>query len=241
MRRATLLKETLSEDLGALLVDTGWALGGRSDAYGKQSDYYLVEALTAMGYDALNVGVGERAAATPVLQRLTEIGGPTLISSNARLSNSSDGLICDVGGVRIGLVGVTSPDTAGGSTEETHLTPAIEALRAILPEVRRQAEVIVVLADLEPAEIRALAEAGLDVQVVLGGRYLQCQELTWVGQTAVVAVGGDGRYVGRLTLDIDPRGQVVGVENRIAVLGLSVPDDPDMVALRDKHRAAQAM
>jgi len=239
-RRATLLKEALSEDPGALLVDTGWALGGNDGAYDTWSDEYLVEGLAAMGYDALNAGVGELGAAAPVLQRLAGLGGPTLISSNAGLPTSSDGLICDLAGLRVGLIGVTSPGATSGGPDATHVDPAVEALRAILPEVRRQADVIVVLADLEPAEIRELAEAELDVQVVLGGRYLQCQELTWFGQTAAVAVGGDGRYVGKLTLEVDSQGQVVGAENRIRVLGQSVPDDPEIAALRDRHRDASA-
>jgi 2',3'-cyclic-nucleotide 2'-phosphodiesterase (5'-nucleotidase family) len=98
--------------------------------------------------------------------------------------------------------------------------------------------VIVLLADLEIWEIRELAEAALDVRVILGGRHLQCQELKWVGQTAVVAVGGYGRYVGKLTLEVDPWGRVVGAANQIRVLGQAVPDDLDMVALRDTYRGA---
>ncbi len=219
-------------------MDTGWALGGSDRAYTEWSDGYLVEALAAMGYDALNAGVGELSAAEPLLQRLADLGGPTLITSCARVPSSSDGLICDLGGLQVGLIGVTSPDGVSEGPDTTQLAPPVEALEAILPEVRRHADVIVVLADLWPWEIRELAEAALDVQVILGGRYLQCQELTWIGRTAVVAVGGDGRYVGKLTLEVDAQGQVVGAVNRIAVLGQSVSDDPDMLALRDRYRDA---
>ena len=242
-RRATYLKQALGEEPGALLVDTGGTLTGEAGASGQRTDEQIARALAAMGYDALNAGSTELRSGSIAWQRLAEASAPDLVSSNGRLASAGDGpgdsgtavpapyLIREVAGVRVGIVGVTSPSTSGDASRMANLTPPVEALRALLPEVRQHADVIVALADLEPAEIQELAAAGLDLQVVLGGRVLQCQSLTWVGQTAVVAVGGDGRYVGRLTLQVNSQGRVVSAENEIEVLTQNIEDDPSMVAL----------
>jgi 2',3'-cyclic-nucleotide 2'-phosphodiesterase (5'-nucleotidase family) len=217
-------------------VDTGGTLIGGADASSQRTDELIVRALAAMRYDALNAGFGELRAGPLALRRLAEPSAPALISSNGRMASVGAGLICEVGGVCVGLVGVTSPNASGGTADVADLTPAVEALRAVLPGMRNQADLVVALADLEPAEVQELAAAGLDLQVVLGGRVLQCQALTRVGQTVVVAVGGDGRYVGKLALEIDTRGRIVSAENQIEVLGPDTPDDPDVAALYDQYR-----
>ncbi|MHB0875166.1 MAG: bifunctional UDP-sugar hydrolase/5'-nucleotidase [Anaerolineae bacterium] len=205
-----------------------------------------MRALTAMGYGVLNAGSGELGSDWGVLRGLADGRAPVLVSSNGRPASVGQGsaesqaeapepyVIREVGGVRVGIVGVTSPNEASDASGAADITPAVSALRALLPEVRKQADVVVALADLEPAEVQELATAGLDLDVVLGSRVLQSQELAWVGQTAVVAVGGAGRYVGRLTLQVDSQGQVVSAEHDLKILAQSVADDPEMVTLLEE-------
>ena len=51
------------------------------------------------------------------------------------------------------------------------------------------------LADLDPAGVTALADAGLDVQVILGAQSETSQPATLVGKTVVANGAGYGYYV----------------------------------------------
>jgi 2',3'-cyclic-nucleotide 2'-phosphodiesterase (5'-nucleotidase family) len=214
-----------------LLVDSGGTLVPATSDGGAGIDEQLVQAMGEMGYAALNAGPGELRASPEALRRLAEQGTPALVSANGHLASSSAApttpgglvrpyVVREVGGVRVGIVGVTSQDSSG--EQAGVVAPARDALSGVLPEIRRQADVIVALADLPPGDVEALAAAGLDVQVILGSRGGVSREATRVGQTIVAAAAGDGRSVGRLVLQIDPRGQVVSYEGGQRYLDASV-------------------
>ena len=237
MRRATYLRQARTADPKALVVDTGGTLVG-GDGTGAQGDELLVRAMAAMGYDALNAGQGELKAGSLALRQLADPKAPALIASASSGSRGTAGqtagggqvapkayLIREVSGVRVGVVGVTSPGPA----------PA-EALAALLPEVRRQADVVVALADLEPDEVKALAAAGLDLDVILGARSVAIRDASRDGRAIVASAGPDGQYVGRLTLAVDAQGKVASFQGETVPLDDSVSADPDLARLRTQYR-----
>jgi 2',3'-cyclic-nucleotide 2'-phosphodiesterase (5'-nucleotidase family) len=120
---------------------------------------------------------------------------------------------------------VTAGGQAGGRTIEPTQAP-VEALRAVLPEVRQKADLVVVLADLEVSSIQPLVESGLDVDVVLGARSLTPREPTLIGKTVVASAGGSGRYVDKLTLTFTGEGSVAVQDFEEVVINESVVDDP---------------
>ena len=225
-----------------LLVDTGGTLVGGDSGKDAGADELQVRAMAEMRYDALNAGPGELGAGPLARGRLAAASAPALVASNVSAGSEEHGtrlsrpyVVREVSGVRLGLVGVASVAPAGGGPVNASLRPPADALRALLPEVRRQADVIVGLADLEPAEVGALAAAGLDLQVVLGGRDVDPREAGRVGDTIVAAAGSDGRYVGRLTLQIDGGGRIISYEGEHRALDGSVPEDLDLLALRGRY------
>lgn len=140
---------------------------------------------------------------------------PALVSANGAFASSDAPagaikpyVIRVVGGRRVALVGVTDGGASGnGSVKPTKL-PA-DALRAILPEVRSQADVVVVLADLETSDVIPLAQQGLGIDVLLGARSSSKRDPMLVGNTVVANAGGLDRYVDRLTLTFGPDGRIV--------------------------------
>ena len=222
-------------------MDAGGTLTGGT-GNGAVEDELLVRAMTAMRYDAFNAGQGELRAGPLALRQLAQSAAPPLISSTSKAPAGQPGgaaqptpkpyVIREVSGVRVGLVGVTSPDPAGSAGDAS---PA-EALRSLLPEVRRQADIVVALADLEPDEVKALAAAGLDLDAILGARSVSIREATREGRAIVASAGPDGQYVGRLTLTVDDKGRIASYQGEAVPLDDRVSSDPDISRLRAQYQ-----
>lgn len=239
-RRATYVERARAAGPGALLVDTGSALFGSADGAGASADRYLARALALMGYDVLNVGAGEARAGPLAAAELAAPGAPALVASAGPAASSPLALakpyvVRETGGVRVGFVGVASPEGPAGEAGAPLPATTLEALARVLPEVRRQADVVVALADLEPDQAAALAGAGLDLDVVLGGRSLASRPAERMGR-AIVATAGGADYVGRLTLRIDAGGKVVSFDGEQVFLDENLPERPDLLALREQYR-----
>jgi len=241
-RRASYLKQ-IRHDMGrVLLVDTGNTLTGPSSAEDTRADSPLVGAMTEMGYDAVNTEHSEFQAAPSLLRQLAHPGQPVLIASNAQMASvsntaGSEGaqprrfLVLRISGIRVGLVGVMSPGAA--SEQPGMVEPPVAALRSLLPEVGREADVIIVLADLSPSEVQALLDARLDIQVVLACRAIVNSDvsLSHVGQTLLATNTGEGPYIGRLTLEINADGQITSYEGGSELLDSKTPEDPALKRL----------
>ena len=221
------------------MVDTGGSLTGAQTGTGAQSDRLYAQVLADIHYDAVNAGPGELLAAPATLKDLTA-GGAPLLSANAGLASSDvpTGLVKpyvvkDVAGVKVALVGITAGGAAVGSSQQVKPEKsAADALRALLPDIHKQADLVVVLADLDPAGLSGLAGAGLDVQAILGAQSETSPQVTVVGKTVVADGGGYGYYVDTLTLTVSPDGHVLTYASKALPLDAQVKDDPAVLKLR---------
>jgi 2',3'-cyclic-nucleotide 2'-phosphodiesterase (5'-nucleotidase family) len=221
------------------VVDTGGSLTGAPSGTGAQSDGLYALVLGDLHYDAVNAGPGELSAAPATLKKLTD-AGTALLSANGGLTPSGPAtdlvkpyVVKEVGGVKVAFVGVTAGGTAVGSAQEVNPTkPAVDTVRALLPELHKQADLVVVLADLDQSDARALASAGLDVQAILGARSETSQKATLVGPTVVANAGGYGYYVDKLSLTVAPDGRILTFASEELPLDAKIPDDPAVAKLR---------
>lgn len=205
------------------------------------TDGLLVRAFSELHYDALNAGVGELLAGPTALREIGRMT-PALLSANGAFASpeAPSGVIKpyvirDVGGRRVALVGVTDGGATGyGSVKPTSL-PA-DALRAILPEVRSKADLVVVLADVDLPSVSPLAEDGLGIDVLLGARSSVKRDPTLIGNTVVANAGGLGRYVDKLTLTFGPDGRITSFSQDETLLNDSIPDDPGIVQLQATYK-----
>jgi len=239
-RRATAINSLREQKPSVLVVDTGGSLTGSSSGAGAPSDLLHARVFAALRYDAVNAGPGESFASADALREVAGSKLP-LVSANGRADSPAavKGLlktyiVKDVGGIRVALVGVTSNGYADGQEVSTDRQP-LDALRAILPEARKQSDVVVVLADLNQSDVDALADAGLGVQVILGGRSQDSRSATLVGSTVVASAGSSGRNVEVLTLQIGSGGQVLTYASAEQALGPSVSDDQAVLKLRREN------
>ena len=226
--------KSMTEDY--LLVDTGCVGNGARD-FERLRGEAAFRAMLQMRYDAVNVGEHELWLGRDELSRLSRMGVP-LVSANvldesgapaawryvllrrAGLSVAVTGLVESAGNGDRHLSGVTVPVTVSPGLR---VMPPREALARLIPELRRKAGVIIVLADLDLESSRALAREFPEVTAILfrGRRDSHAPEL--VNRTVVASVYGQARYVGDLTLTWETARRVTGTGKAVLLDERSAP------------------
>jgi len=240
-RRATYIKDAITTAPGAVLVvDSGNTFFG-TDLSFKAKGEPIVEAMNAMGYDAMAVGAMDLSLGIETFQALRSQAKFALVSANLL---TADGkplvdpyVVLERKGLRIGIIGLTEPDI-----ELQQISPIIlgqlssqdpaEALKRYLPELRSQVDVVVVLSRLGLERDATLAKEIPGIDVIIGGnsRTLMDQPQQ-VGSTIIVQQGDNGEWIGRTVIDYNDQGQINSATTEGASLGPDIKDDPNLVAL----------
>ena len=238
-RRATMIKRIRAEaDTVFLLLDAGNTLFDQPLAL-QSEGRVVVEAMNAMGYDAMAVGMLDLAKGVEVLrQRAAEARFPIL---SANLVSKTDGkpilapyVVIRRHGLRYGILGVTDPDAANapGVRQVADVLDPVETVRKLLPELRSQSDVVIVLSRLGLGEDRMLARAVPGIDIIVGGKthdLLPVPEV--VGKAIITQMGYDGKWLGRLDTYLDAESHLSKPGVEIIGLAPDVPDDPELAAL----------
>jgi len=138
--------------------------------------------------------------------------------------------------LRIGITGVCEQAPSEG-TGYVWRDPAI-ALKEVLPELRKQADVVIVLAYLPLDQAKALAAEleGIDVMVV-GHTQPSLLTLETVGNTAVVVNNYETKALGELRAYVTGDGKRT-YSSRFIYLDASVPSEPNALKLVKEAKAA---
>lgn len=180
----------------------------------------VIETMNAMGFDAMALGNHELDFGQDVLaQRAREARFPFLAANVAGLAATRPYAVLNAGSVRVAVVGLLTPDTA----HTTHPKNVVgldfgdpgESVRRLLPELRRRADVVVVLAHLGHGAERRLAQEVEGIDVVLGGHsHTRVTEPPMVGGTLVAQAWEHGKALGVVDLTVD-QGRVIRAEGRL--------------------------
>lgn len=254
-RLATALAELRTRAPGpVLLVDAGDQFQG-SLFFTEYAGLAEAEMMAALGYDAMAVGNHEFNLGPVALGAFARAAPFPLLSANLDLSDDpalaaviAPWTVVEVAGARVGLVGLTPPDTAelsspGDTVRFRDPEPALrEALAAL--EAEGVGKVILLSHLGLPADRRLAAEvAGVDV--IVGGHSHSLLSNTaadaegpypiWVEgpeghRTAVVQAGGFGRWIGRLELTFDAEGRLAGAEGDTVPIDAGFAPDPVLAA-----------
>jgi hypothetical protein len=170
-----------------------------------------------MDYDAIAVGEMDLAFGRPFLEEMAEKYDLPLISANVVDHKTKEPIfdpyvVREVDGVRVGFVGVISPERHIIAQVETKLDSKLEIgdpteyTSKVLPEVREQADLVVLLSHTGIETSEFLAE-DLDVDVLVVGHYpaIQAQPKE-IGGTLVAMAGSKSDRFGILDLTLGPEG-----------------------------------
>jgi hypothetical protein len=192
-----------------LLVDTGCVGNGARDFEMIRTEATL-RGMAAMGYDAANIGETELWVGRQGLARLAEVGVP-FVSANVRATDGETVAPAYLSFKRSGLkVAVTGAVEADRYQLGPGLAvdPPREALARLIPRLREEAGVIIVLADLTEAAVRELAADFPEIAMILyrGRGDSHAPEL--VNRTVIASIYGEARYLGDVTLEWPAAGRV---------------------------------
>jgi hypothetical protein len=222
-----------------MLLDA-WSFTGTASNYDKFVSTWLLKGYAAMGYQAVNLGVVETQIPVNTLREWDAISQGMLVSANL---NDSTGLpvtrrslIRTIGDFKVGITGITGAGMAlQDATELPVLVPPVEPLKEVMAEFEQEkVDFVILLADTIHDETEAVLKEVPGIDLVIQSREFQLAASysgESIGDTRIVKIGNQGKYLGWTRLDFEPDGTRTGEEDGLAKLDSSVPTSSDISTL----------
>jgi len=232
-RLATLVREVKREN-----PNTIFAIGGDFLSPSVESTFLqgsqMVAALDAAGLDVATFGNHEFDFGPAVLLERMQESKFRWVSANvvdrrtgSPFGGASPELLITLGGLRVGLFGLTMADAARTSRPGPDIVfhPPLAAGKDAIGRLRAQgAQVVVGVTHQEIAEDRALADAA-DVDVILGG-HEHDPMVAEERKTLITKGGSDARYLVQVDLWLTREGKLVERSWRYREVSRRVAPDP---------------
>lgn len=235
---------TIFPEAGIVLLDAG-NFSDHPTGEGEAKTRGLVEGMNRLGYAAANVGERELSGGFPGFERGT--AGAKFPFLSANIVRKEDGrpvfapsTVIEVPRasgerVRVGVIGLMrfnpSLQKAGPDGSTLVVAEPGKSLAAVLPDLRAQSDIVVLLAAMPDADARALVAAHPGIDVVLGGSggAISPEERA-EGKTAVRYTGIQGRLLGEVRVSLAADGRPSATTALVHQLDPRYPSDPDMAA-----------
>ncbi len=193
-------------------------------------------------YDAVALGEMEYGQ-WDLVRDLMEKSPIPIVSTNVEqlkdgewLPIGSKSLVVVSGGVRIGILSVIEEKQLSAKILEDaagniRMLPGLEEVQKELKNVRKRADVVVLLAHLDPQALEQFATVLEGVDVVLGGHMTPKDEgPVQIANVVVNRSGTRGQTVCSTQLIISPRGDLVDFGGSNVTLTKDFREDPDVLA-----------
>jgi 2',3'-cyclic-nucleotide 2'-phosphodiesterase (5'-nucleotidase family) len=196
----------------------------------------VIETMNAMGFDAMALGNHELDFGQAALaERAREARFPFLAANVEGLDPVRPYIVRTPGGVRVAVIGLATPETpqathpgnvAGLRFEDPALT-----LQRLLPELRRQSDLVVVLAHLGHAAERRLAQEVEGIDVLIGGHsHTRVTEPPTIAGTLVAQAWEHGKALGVIDLTVED-GRIVRAVGRLEDIRPGGAPQPEVEAI----------
>ncbi len=259
-RRAALLNDLRAQSAPVVLCTAG-DFYGTADIYNEAKSHFVARMMDVLDYDAVGVGEMDlnfglaalvadvRALRLPVVCANLNVkadslrvrsGGPAAAAADRLGSAFPPYVVVTKAGSRFGFLGLISPATRVKPVAKKNapveavtfsFADPIEVAKAVVPELRKSCDVLVVLAHMGEDEATALVQAvpGIDL-VVLGhdpqGRPLGQPEK--VGTASLLRGTAQGQNIGELNVKLGADHRIADSFNVIHIMDESYRDDPEM-------------
>ncbi len=230
------------------IVETG-DFAGDPGAAGRVKTRNLLDGMSQMSYEALNLGERELAAGLEEFEKQTEGFTLPFISANLvdRLSGENyrapyvlrkhtlaSGRAITIG--YLGLNGLNSSFVKEATGRVVIIKDPIEAARRFVPELRPRVDLLVVLANINPRELTSVLSAVPGIDLVLasqGTRLSPGSTLERIGEVPVFYSGDQGKRIGEVRVTFGPKGTAPTMIGFQILLTRDVPPEPKLQALVD--------
>ncbi|MSS72624.1 MAG: hypothetical protein EXS64_14200 [Candidatus Latescibacteria bacterium] len=208
---------------------------------------YTARLMQGMRYDAINVGERELEEGVAGVDSLARAYALPLVSASILRADTRTPVfkpyvIRAVGKVKVGIIGVTSPELFALAPESRSKALAFaspdEALKRWLPEVRKKADLVVLLGQLSGEEALKLKATYPEIGLVIRGSRDIEREAKQDG-AAVVRATRYGTGFGVLTVKVGKRA-VTGLEDRKVAFVKGAPVDAEIQKVFDAYQTQVA-
>ena len=235
-RIATIVKQIRAETQGrCLFCDCGDTIHGTYPALNTQGQA-LIPILNSLGLDAMTAHWEFAYGPKVFHQRVAELNYPMLANNvydkETKKLIYPPYLVKEIGGLRIGLVGVASnivdKTMPPSYSEGIYFTMGRDELSLIIDTLRSQekADLIILISHLGfPQEMKLLSEVhGIDV-CLSGHTHNRLYKPALQGKTLVMQSGCHGFFLGRLDLEVEG-GQIVDYRHWLIEVAADIQPDP---------------
>lgn len=211
-----------------------------------RQDEAVLEALEVAGYDAWVPDGGDLAA----LGKLS--GGGDFVTLAANVVGEADGqpapgvqpyVVKTLGNLNVAVIGLADGRSPATLPAGLRFLPAAETLQKYLPEMRKQANLVVVLSHLGHEADREIARGALDSGLIVGVGEAADPALEQVNGSMLLAVEDGSRHLGRVSVTRNTEGQIAlqAVYEPLLEVGNSqdAPPDSRIARLLDPQAGAQ--
>jgi 5'-nucleotidase len=243
-RLATLVRRIRAENPNTLLLLAGDTLSPSPVSTVLQGQQ-MVAAFNALGLDLATFGNHEFDFGPAALAERMRESRFVWLSANVRdrrsgapFGGAERARLVVLGGVPVGLFGLTMADTAHTSSPgaDVAFDEPLAAAREVAGELRRRGARLVVALTHQPMhDDRALAATGV-VDLVLGGHEHE-PLLAEEGPALVTKAGSDARYLARIDLWLTREGRLVERSFALDEVSARIPPDAAMAALVEGYVA----
>ncbi len=274
-RVASRIRAIRKEVPGALLLDAGDTIQGSPLEYlharrPNQDPDPMALAMSALGYDAMAVGNHEFNFGLEVLRKAQKESGFPWLSANTL--SAADGkspfpeyIVKTVDGVRVGVLGLTTPNIPGWEPERNRpglrWEDPVDTARRLVPVLigKERCDLVVVLIhsgpeiDLATGEsngtenenrVAALARQVPGIDLLLTGHTHRKIPLTRLNGVPLIQPGRWGDFLARVDLELERKGgrwRPVAVTGDLLPSDVSVATDPEIARIATPyHEAARA-
>lgn len=221
-------------------MDAGdfFGVGGEQDSL---KSAFMVEAMDKLGYDVVTLGEREFNFGQAFLLDCLKKTRIEVVSSNLFYADTKKPfvkpyVIRKVGPVRVaffGLMGKGSKIRTLASERALEVKDPVETANALIPELRRKADVIVLLSHLglTDGQRLTLEAPGIDV-MVFGHQVGLFREITKTNGVINTRGGDRGQYIPNVHLVVED-GKITSYDGDVVTLDDKVPADPEMNQMVD--------
>jgi 5'-nucleotidase / UDP-sugar diphosphatase len=241
-----MIESIRKENPSVLLLDCGAVFDHQRD-----KAEFMLKTMEMMGYDALNLGSPELRFGKEFLEHLhSQVSFPYIASNlfyhGGRLPWTREYIIKKAGGIKAAILGVLNPDDFAQFSNQKQgkglqvILPEA-ALKKLLPEVRKKADLVILLSQLDAAKNLALVEAvdGIDVVIVSGSNDRLNSKPP--ENTIILHAGFQGITMGLAKITLDGKGVVSVSERRYFPMDPSVTGNKEIAKLVETHKKEQKM
>ncbi|HMG35955.1 MAG TPA: hypothetical protein VKM94_18615 [Blastocatellia bacterium] len=188
-------------------------------------------------------GLSERKTEWPVLRNMIAANGvfesgvepppPFIVKEVTGRRITTNG-----GKLRIAFIGLAAPIRVAEGIDGA-VTDVFAAARKVVPQARKQADLVVIVAHCEWAAANRLAQENPEADIVMSGNAEGFFDPAKVGNALVVPVAPGNLRMGELRIYLDKQGKA-SFKFRATDLDQVVPSDPAAVEFVDSARRERA-